>query len=166
MARKKETTTIPSPSDAKPVSDPASEVASALLGGGDSAAPNARPATSTERVREYRKRKKEEGAKPEPISEAEVQNAASMAATIWDIAVVPLAGGRLRRLDNEQAERLGRVTAPLVRKYLPLLGNWQEEVLAAMVVGAIVRECYVPPKPKPKPKQAEPELQSDEEPKP
>jgi hypothetical protein len=110
-----------------------------LLGGGDSAAPNARPATSTERVREYRKRKKEEGAKPEPISEAEVQNAASMAATIWDIAVVPLAGGRLRRLDNEQAERLGRVTAPLVRKYLPLLGNWQEEVLAVFVGAEVLR---------------------------
>lgn len=51
-------------------------------------------------------------------------------------------------LTDEQASEAGEVFAPLIQKYLPILGNWQYEMAALYVVGGIIidrRRAYVPP---------------------
>lgn len=123
----------------------AEEVAAGLLTG-------EKGNSSTERVRAYRKRQKGESAKaaPEPLTEGDFADAAGLCETIWELAVVPFSGGRIRNVTGDQAERLGKVTAPLIAKYVPLLGDWQAEFRAAMVFGVIIRECYVAPEPNPK----------------
>jgi hypothetical protein len=126
-----------------------------LNGGGESAAPSR--SSSTDRVRAYRERKKQKETAEAEITDAEVSAAAGMWGLVWDMAIVPLAGGRLRPLNEDQAERLGRVSVPLIRKYAPLLGDWQAEITAAAVLGVVIRESWIA-----KPKETE-TLVADEE---
>lgn len=160
MARK--TTKTPSPiSDPVPQdtkTDAATAKAEAMLnGGGESAAPSSR--SSTDRVRAYRERKKQKESGEAEITEAEVAAAAGTWGLIWEFAVVPLANGRLRPLNEDQAERLGRVSVPLVRKYAPLLGDWQAEVTAVAVLGVVIKETWIA---KPKPTESETLIADDE----
>jgi hypothetical protein len=143
------TATTTSDSDPKPVvesapaTDLAAERAEAMR---NEERPSGRSSSSsTERVRQFRERKKAAAEAPPPISDAEIADAAGACATIWSLAVVPLARGRIKELNEDQASRLGRVTAPLVRKYIPLFGDFKEEALAALVLGVIIRETYVAP---------------------
>jgi len=94
---------------------------------------------------------KAEPEEPEPIevTEADIQSAIPLARTVWDL-VGPMF--RLKPLDDDQAARLGVALAPLVKKYLPLLADWQHEVNFAIVVFALARENAVP---KVKPKEVE-----------
>jgi hypothetical protein len=65
-----------------------------------------------------------------------VQLAGMLGATIWSL-VGPIA--RLRPLDEQETEKLGRALDPLMWKYLPVLGDWQIEFNAAIVILALVQ---------------------------
>lgn len=106
--------------------------------------------TSTDRVRRYRERKKaqETTAEPSETTDAEVAECGAVFALIYDLALVPVTGGRLGPLETEQSERAGRVLAPLVRKYAPLLGDYGQEIAAVLVLGSIFRSNWrEPPSP-------------------
>lgn len=116
------------------------------------------PSSSRDRVRRHRARKRQATgaapASPRParaavpeesvpivIEQSDIDAAVPLGRTIWDL-VAPMA--RLKSLDDEQALRLGTALAPLVKKYLPLLGAWQHEVNFALVVFALVRANAIP----------------------
>ena len=145
-------------SSSAPVADPAGVVADILESGPAPAAGGGR--TSTERVREYRKRKAAEAAPAAPleITDADVREAGALFSFVWDVAVVPFttdtspkaleaAPGkglpRLRSLDESQVDRAGRVYAPLVKKWAPLLGAWMPEALALLCTLSLVKECRI-----------------------
>lgn len=102
--------------------------------------------TSTERVRRYRERKKaQEAPEPTETTDVEVAECASVFHLIYDVALVPVTGNRLAPLEPEQSERAGRVLAPLVKKYAPLLGEYSQEIAAALVLGSIFRSNWREP---------------------
>lgn len=114
------------------------------------------PKSSTERVRAHRARQRGERTQasappadaPAPITDEEREAAGMAFAFIWDLAVVPLAKGNLRSVDEKQALRAGKCLAPLVQKYAPFVAAWQLEISAVGVIAAIARECkQEPPKP-------------------
>lgn len=125
----------------EPATDPAA-AAARITGAEDS-----KPATSTDRVRAYRKRQRAAESEPEkePFvykpDEGTIQATAVVARVVWDIAA-PFA--RLKQLTDEQAARLGTALDPLVQKYLPLLADWQYELGAVMCVVAVARENAIP----------------------
>ena len=72
------------------------------------------------------------------VSEPEIQEAAYLGSTVWDLVAVPF--GKLKALNEDQKNRLGNALAPLIKKYMPLLGGWQYEVGAALILVSLVRE--------------------------
>lgn len=105
--------------------------------------------TSTERVRRYRERKRAQTETAETPSteatDAEVYESGAVFALIYDLALVPVTGGRLGPLQADQTERAGRVLAPLVKKYAPLLGEYSTEIAAVLVLGSIFRSNWREP---------------------
>lgn len=102
--------------------------------------------TSTERVRRYRERKKAQETSETPeTTESDVVECAAVFSLIYDLALVPVTGNRLSALSPEQSERAGRVLAPLVKKYAPMLGEFQTEIAAALVIGSILRSNWREP---------------------
>lgn len=141
-------TTIPPDSGISETEKPeglsgAERVAERLKGGGEGS-PSA--SSSTERVRRFREKKRatESASAPKEITPAEEKEAGALFETVWSMVVVPLANGRLIPMNPDQTERAGRVFAPVIQKYAPLLGEWRVEAMALLCVGMIVRECYVP----------------------
>ena len=106
---------------------------------------SAGPMTNAERQRRWREKKRESAKPAEPVvihvTEADVEVAAQLGRTVWDIAAPYV---RMRALDDEQSKRLGRALAPLVQKYMPLLGDWQYEAAAVLCVMALAKECALP----------------------
>lgn len=103
----------------------------------------ARSGSSTERVRRHRERKRQEA-----VTDFTDEDAAQTGTAIqvaWSLAVVPFTGGRIRDLREPEVEQLGRAFAPLVKKYLPMLADWQYEITAGVVLLHVIKECYVPP---------------------
>ena len=101
-----------------------------------------------ERVRRFRQREKDKEAaaeaKPSLVATPEDEReTAIMFDFLWGLAVVPAAKGRLRMLNEAQALRGGKVLAPLVKKYLPMIADWQLEVSALLFVASVVKECHV-----------------------
>lgn len=140
-ARPKKPAKAPAKKPEKLKTDPAA-AAERVLGGGDAAAPA--PKTSTERVRAYRARKKgEKTEEPQVIDvgPGDVEMAAQLGGVVWDI-VAPFV--RLKPLDDSQRTRLGTALAPLIIKYMPLLGDWQYEAAAVLCVLALVQENRMP----------------------
>lgn len=102
------------------------------------------PKSSTQRVREYRARKKAAAEAPEEqitVTPGDVAVAGAVGDALWSIAGPMF---RLRPLDDAQRERLGEALAPLVVKYMPLLGKWQYEAAALLCIMSLAKECYVP----------------------
>jgi len=103
------------------------------------------PKSSTERVREYRARKKAAATEPTDgtitVTPGDVAVAGALGDALWSIAGPMF---RLRPLDDSQRERLGEALAPLVVKYMPLLGKWQYEAAALLCIMSLAKECYVP----------------------
>lgn len=109
--------------------------------------------TSTERVHRHRARKRAARAAATPAAEGEqapaeivvspgdVSVAIEIGETVWELT---RGLSRCRSLDPAQKERLGVALAPLVQKYMPLLGAWQYEIGAGLVLFALVRECRLP----------------------
>lgn len=124
-------------------SEPQTDVAGAaarVLGEGD-AAPG--PMTPAQRQKKWRDAKKAAEAKPETpvvveVEPGDIEMAAGLGATVWDI-IAPIV--RVKPLDEAQTERLGRALAPLMRKYMPLLADWQYEAAAVLCIFALAREC-------------------------
>lgn len=106
-----------------------------------------RAGASTERVRKHRekKRSEQEQAQDAEALEREAAECGAVFAVIYDLALVPMVKGRLGPLDAEQATRAGRALVPLVRKYAPLLGEYQAEVTAVLVLGSIFRSNWREP---------------------
>lgn len=100
--------------------------------------------------------KKTTGEKSEPpekqvvvinVTPADIVAAGQLGALLWNFAA-PFA--KMAPLNEDQTHRLGEALAPLVQKYLPLLGNWQYEIGAVIVIFALVNEsraAYEAPKP-------------------
>jgi len=140
---------VPPAPATEPAPDPEG-VAQAILGeGGGKEAPGA----STERVRRYRARKRQEEAPEPPATPApqlDGSDTAGMVRVVWELAAVPIAGRwpdgtpKLRLLNDEQAARMGNAFAPLVNKWLLLLGPWQLEIAALFVTLGVIRECATP----------------------
>jgi hypothetical protein len=90
-----------------------------------------------------------------PATPEEVAGAALLGGTVWALAG-PMFG--LRELTAPEAQQLGAALAPVVRKYLPLLGEWQAEVNLILVVAGLYsatrvqpREVSIEPEPEPAP---------------
>jgi hypothetical protein len=111
-----------------------------------------KPMSNAERQKAYRERHKKGGSKSAEavqvieVDDGDIQVAAEVGGVLWDI-VGPFA--RLRSLDESQRLRLGRALAPLIKKYLPLLADWQYEAAALLCVMALARETRIPKEPKP-----------------
>jgi hypothetical protein len=105
------------------------------------------PKTAAERQREWRERKAAKAANAAPVSiettEADAEAAGELGAVLWDV-VGPMMG--CASLDDSQKKRLGTALAPLIKKYMPLLGEWQYEAAAVLCILALARETHVPPK--------------------
>jgi len=142
-------TATPSPSEPEteplPTGDPEGAAAELLNRDAEPA-----PGSSTERVRRYRERKKAAAASEETgdvltVDDDEIAESAAMASALWDLMLVPAAGGRLKPLTEPQEQRLGKAFAPLVKRYLPLLGRWQYEIAAGLALGAVIKEAWRKP---------------------
>jgi len=113
-----------------------------------------RAGTSTERTRRFRARQKAqaetETAPAPPAPQLTPTETAAIVEAMWDTALIPVMGRwkdgtpRLKPLTDAQALRLGEVYAPLVAKYLPLIGPWQLELAALIVTVSVVREAHNP----------------------
>jgi hypothetical protein len=105
----------------------------------------AEPKSNAERQRDFRARKKGAAEKSAPlvivVDEGDVAVAAEIGGVLWDM-IGPFA--RCRPLDEPQKLRLGRALAPLIKKYLPLLADWQYEGAALLCVMALARETHIP----------------------
>lgn len=157
-SQRKRTTVPPPSSEETPRTDPEG-VAADLLGengsGGGASAPS--PVSSTERVRRYRARMREKEEPPtDPniieVTDAEVREAAELTVVTWQLFVIPLTREKeeprrhtMRELDDEQAEKMGRVVAPLIKRYAPLLGRWRYEFMAVVALVSVIRASYIPP---------------------
>ena len=74
-------------------------------------------------------------------TDVEVKAATLLGATIWKFAGKMLG---YRELDPvSEAPELGAALAPLVKKYLPLLAEWQYEINAAMVIFALAEQTKI-----------------------
>ena len=106
-----------------------------------------RSGASTERVRKHRARKAAEAdsARDAEDLEREGVECGAVFAVVYDLALVPIAAGRLGPLNGEQANRAGRALVPLVRKYAPMLGDWQAEIAATLILASIFRENWREP---------------------
>lgn len=148
------------PGGAELTPDPAAAAARVLDEAGADAPPPPRPrgrppgsrnkkTPEQERARKarYRARLKAEASEPEEgpapieVDEGDIAAASAIGQTVWDIAGPMF---RMRPLTEDQAGRLGKALAPIVKKYLPLLADWQHEVNLALVVFALARECALP----------------------
>lgn len=113
---------------------------------GDGAPPGEKPGpmSSAERTAKYREGKK---ATPKAevldltVTDGDVEAAAAIGDVLWDM-VGPVA--RCGPLNGEQKTRLGKALAPLIKKYMPLLGDWQHECAAVLCIMALARETHVP----------------------
>jgi hypothetical protein len=130
----------PEPGDSAPAT---SRVADELLEKDEQ-----RKAATRERVRRFRERQKAEAVETDKraawiATPEDVRETAVMFDFLWTLAVVPAGKGRIRPLREPEAMRAGSVFAPLVKKYLPMVADWQLEVSAALFLVALVKECRV-----------------------
>jgi hypothetical protein len=102
------------------------------------------PRSSAERQKAYRERKKakeSEADAPIEVGAGDVMLATRVGDTLWRIAGPMF---RLRPLNEAERQELGEALAPLVVKYMPLLGRWQYEAGAIICVMGLAQACYVP----------------------
>jgi len=71
----------------------------------------------------------------EPITEEEERMIGLMIGSLWN-----LGGGmmKLAAMDKQDEHTMGRAAAPVIRKYLPMLGDWSLEVTLLMVTAMMV----------------------------
>jgi len=92
----------------------------------------------------------EEEREPYKASEASVQGAALLGATLWRIAG-PMV--KLDALTEDEALELGQALDPILYKYVPMVSEWREELNALVVIVGLfgaTRARYVaehPPRP-------------------
>lgn len=94
--------------------------------------------------------KKTAGPVEDPITPEEIAAYAFMGGTIWSLSAKLF---NLEELNDEERERLGTAMAPVIRKYLPVLGDYAPEAALFTVVAGLVME-----KRKKKPVEGEPDL--------
>jgi hypothetical protein len=78
---------------------------------------------------------KKQAPPPEPITEEEEKMVGLMIGSLWNI------GGpmvKLAKLDKQDEHVIGRAAVPVIRKYMPMLGDWSLEITLAMVVAMMV----------------------------
>lgn len=79
------------------------------------------------------------------VTDGEIAMAGNIFAVVWGF-IAPIA--RVAPLNEAQTKQAGEALAPLVQKYMPVLGAWQYEIGAVVVIASIAFECkrnYVPP---------------------
>lgn len=72
---------------------------------------------------------------PEPITEEEERMVGLMIGSLWNL------GGpmvKLAKLDKDDEHTIGRAAVPVMRKYLPMLGDWSLEITLLMVTAMMV----------------------------
>lgn len=72
---------------------------------------------------------------PEPITPEEEKMVGVMIGALWNVAG-PMV--KLSKLDEEEQFTIGRAAVPVMRKYLPMLGDWQAEITLLVVTATLV----------------------------
>lgn len=126
-------------------SDPEGAAARIMSDGEGAGAEGSPRSSSTERVRRHREKKK---AQDEPestvieVDEGDIAEAKTLGITVWELAMVPAL--KMKPLTDEQGERLGKSLAPVLKKYLPMLGGWVYEASLLLTLTSLVVENRQP----------------------
>lgn len=145
MARKR---SVAEPTEAAPVtvgSSPEEAASRILSDAGDEAGGKSPRSPAAERQARHRERKRREAEDESPIitvDESDIAEAAVLGSTVWELAMVPML--KMKPLSDEQSLRLGKSLAPIVKKYMPMLGGWQYEVALALTLVSLVTENRQP----------------------
>lgn len=75
------------------------------------------------------------------VSPEEIAGAAALGNVVWNLAAPMF---RHRALTDVEANQLGAALAPVVKRYLPMLGRWQYEVALAVVVFQLAQTTKLP----------------------
>lgn len=79
--------------------------------------------------------KKASAPPPEPITEEEERMVGGLVGALWNI------GGpmvKLAKLDKDDEHQVGRAACPVIRKYMPMLGDWSAEITLVLTVSVLV----------------------------
>lgn len=72
----------------------------------------------------------------EPLTEEEIKFVGVLIGTLWAIAGPAI---KLSPLREEEQDAIGKAAAPVIQKYLPMLGDWSLEINLVLVVGALAK---------------------------
>ena len=73
---------------------------------------------------------------PVEITEQDCIELGGLLAVVWGLAGPAV---KLAPLNEEEATRLGTAAAPVIQKYLPMLGDWKLEITLIMVTAGLVQ---------------------------